>query len=75
MQKWMFGLGMQSLPRDCGERIKIPVNQADLCRMGIPARKVPRVLRELSRAVQADKRLNNRPVLLRMARQFAGMLL
>ena len=74
MHKWRFGFGMRSLNRNPSAPAELPVTAAELARIGIPARKIPRVLRELDRAARADPRLTCRAPLLRLARSFAALL-
>ena len=47
----------------------------DLGRLGIPARKAPRVMQELQALACADPSLRGRKTLLRLARQIAAQLL
>ena len=46
----------------------------DLARLGIPARKIPRILHELQRAAEHSPRLKERTALLRMARALDRVL-
>ena len=43
-----FGWGMQSLRRDTSVPDSLPVTAAELARIGIPARKIPWILRQLA---------------------------
>ena len=74
MKKLTVGYGMQSLPRDTGPLPALPVTPAELARIGIPAGKLPRILRELDAACRADPALGDRATLLRLARALAALL-
>lgn len=74
MKKLLAGFGMQSLPGNGRTVRPLPVTRLDLAKMGIPARKIPRVMRELQRAADASPHLEDRVTLLRMARAFASVL-
>lgn len=58
-------------------RVFVPVciTPRELGHIGIPARKVERVMQELSRLVQADPMLDKPEILLGLARQIAAQLL
>ena len=56
-----------------GEDLKPPFTIKELARIGIPARKIPRVQQELAR-LTADKTLT-RAELAALAKQIAGLLL
>lgn len=53
----------------------VAVTLQDLGRLGIPARKAPRVLQELQALACADPSLRSRATLLRLARHIAAQLL
>lgn len=55
--------------------VPVCITPKELGRIGIPARKVERVMQELSRLVQADPTLDEPAVLLGLARQVAAQLL
>ena len=74
LTRWPFGFG-PGVPT--GQKIvprPLPAEAKDLARIGIPARKIPRVLGELQRAADADVRLERRVTLLRLARAIAALL-
>ena len=50
------------------------VSAAELARIGIPARKIPRILGELTALLQADPGLADRPTALRLARALDALL-
>ncbi len=53
----------------------VDITLQDLGRLGIPARKAPRVMHELQALACADPSLRGRKTLLRLARQIAAQLL
>lgn len=55
--------------------VPVCITPKKLGRIGVPARKVERVMQELSRLVQADPTLDEPAVLLGLARQIAAQLL
>lgn len=55
--------------------VPVCITPKELGRIGVPARKVERVMQELSRLVQADPTLDEPAVLLGLARQIAAQLL
>ena len=68
MKKLIAGFGRNALgsaPSPLGE---LPVSRRDLARMGIPARKIPRILQELQRTADASPHLQDRITMLRLAR-------
>lgn len=73
MKKVIAGFGMSALKDPSKPVRKLPVSRLDLARMGIPARKIPRVMLELQRASDADPSLEDRVTLLHLARAFAAM--
>lgn len=74
MHRWCFGLGMQSLPQDFAPLHSLPLTPRELARMGIPARKIPRVRRELARFARLGPALADRRTLLKLARHLAALL-
>ena len=55
--------------------VPVCITPKELGRIGVPARKVERVMQELSRLVQADPTLDEPAVLPGLARQIAAQLL
>lgn len=53
----------------------VAVSLRDLARIGVPARKAPRVMRELMALASADPSLRGRDTLLKLARHIAAQLL
>lgn len=74
MKKCMFGFGLGALKSQKTDPISLPVSSMDLARLGVPARKIPRILQELQRAVDHSPRLKDRTALLRMARALNRLL-
>lgn len=74
MKKCMFGFGLGSLKSQKTDPVFLPVSAMDLARLGIPARKIPRILHELQRAAEHSPRLKERTALLRMARALDRVL-
>ena len=69
-----FGWGMQSLRRDTSVPDSLPVTAAELARIGIPARKIPRILRQLAELCRSTPALSSRRVMLRLAKSLAALL-
>ena len=69
-----FGWGMQSLRRDTSVPDSLPVTAAELARIGIPARKIPRILRLLVELCRSTPALSSRKVMLRLAKSLAALL-
>lgn len=69
-----FGWGMQSLRRDTSVPDSLPVTAAELARIGIPARKIPRILRQLAELCCSTPALSSRKVMLRLAKSLAALL-
>ena len=69
-----FGWGMQSLRRDTSVPDSLPVTAAELARIGIPARKIPRILRQLAKLCRSTPALSSRKVMLRLAKSLAALL-
>lgn len=69
-----FGWGMQSLRRDTSVPDFLPVTAAELARIGIPARKIPRILRQLAKLCRSTPALSSRKVMLRLAKSLAALL-
>lgn len=74
MKKWVFGLGAGCLNDQKAGSASFWVSARELARMGIPARKIPRIQRELQKAADADPLLNERSALLRLARALNRVL-
>ncbi len=74
MKKLVAGFGMSALPDRHLSPRPLPVSRTDLARMGIPARKIPRLMQELQRAANARPELENRVALLHLARAMAAVL-
>lgn len=74
MKKLLAGFGMSALPGKNLSHRPLPVTRLDLARMGIPARKIPRVMEELQRLADARPQLEQRTALLRLARNIAALL-
>lgn len=69
-----FGWGTQSLRRDTSVPDSLPVTAAELARIGIPARKIPRILRQLAELCRSTPALSSRKVMLRLAKSLAALL-
>lgn len=72
MRKITFGCNPYALLRQGERRRPAPFTAAELARIGIPARKIPRVQAELARLAP---QLPDRAVLLKLAKQIAKQLL
>lgn len=72
MKNWKIGLGVP--PQPAQKPARLPVSAAELARIGIPARKIPRILGELTALLQADPGLSDRPTALRLARALDALL-
>lgn len=72
MKNWKIGLGVP--PQPARKPARLPVSAAELARIGIPARKIPRILGELTALLQADPGLADRPTALRLARALDALL-
>ena len=68
MKKMRAGFGMNSLGDSPSPPHELPVSPLDLARMGIPARKIPRILQELQRTAHGSPDLQDRITMLRLAR-------
>ena len=68
------GWGMQSLRRDTSVPDSLPVTAAELARIGIPARKIPRILRQLAELCRSTPALSSRKVMLHLAKSLAALL-
>lgn len=55
--------------------IVLPISVEEMARIGIPARKIPRVREELQRLITADPALRDRKMVLQLARQIAAEIL
>lgn len=73
MAKFVWSINPLAITRLGREAGPCPCTVAELARIGIPARKIPRVQAELTR-LAADGRLD-RPALLALAREIARQLL
>lgn len=69
-----FGWGMQSLRRGTSVPDSLPVTAAELARIGIPARKIPRILRQLAELCRSTPALSSRKVMLHLAKSLAALL-
>lgn len=74
MKKLVAGFGMSALPDKQISPRPLSVSPVDLARIGIPARKIPRLMQELQRAADARPELENRVALLHLARAMAAVL-
>lgn len=72
MKNWRIDLGVP--PQPAPKPARLPVSAAELARIGIPARKIPRILGELTALLQADPGLADRPTALRLARALDALL-
>ena len=54
---------------------RLPISVEEMARIGIPARKIPRVREELQRLIAADPALRDRKMVLQLARQIAAEIL
>ena len=72
MKNWKIGLGVPPQPDQ--KPACLPVSAAELARIGIPARKIPRIVGELAALLQADPGLADRPTALRLARALDALL-
>ena len=68
MKKLLAGFGMNALGSASSPRHELPVSRLDLARLGIPARKIPRILQELQRTSDSNPLLQDRITMLRLAR-------
>lgn len=75
MKKLLAGFGMNALGSAPSPRHELPVSRLDLARMGIPARKIPRILQELQRTADSSPLLQDRITMLRLARALDKVLL
>ena len=73
MAKFIWSIDPLAVTRLGQKTGRPPCNAAELARIGIPARKIPRVQAELAR-LAADDRLD-RPALLALAQKIADQLL
>ncbi len=74
MKKLLAGFGMNALGSAPSPRHVLPVSRLDLARMGIPARKIPRILQELQRTAHTSPHLLDRVTMLRLARALDKIL-
>ena len=68
-------LGGQALRRPPQGAVPLAVTTPELIRIGIPARKIDRVLSELQKLADADPALNHKTTLLRLAKNLQGAFL
>ena len=71
----IYGFNPHALCSAGKDFVPVAITPRELGRIGIPARKVERVMQELSRLVQADPALDDPAVLTGLARQIAAQLL
>lgn len=71
----IYGFNPHALCSAGKDFVPVCITPRELGRIGIPARKVERVMQELSRLVQADPVLDEPAILLGLARQIAAQLL
>lgn len=74
LNRWRIEFGLKSQPADPKLTPDLSVDKRDLARIGIAARKIPRVLAELARAARTDPSLADRVTALRLARAIAALL-
>lgn len=71
----IYGFNPHALCSVGKEFVPVCITPKELGRMGIPARKVERVMQELSALAQADPSLDTKPTMAALARQIAAQLL
>ncbi len=71
----IYGFNPHALCSVGQDFVPVCITPRELGRVGVPARKVERVMQELSRLVQADPTLDEPSVLLGLALQIAAQLL
>lgn len=72
---FVWGTNPQPFRRKADSSIVLPISVEEMARIGIPARKIPRVREELQRLIAADPALRDRKMVLQLARQIAAEIL
>ena len=68
---FVWGTNPQPFRGKADSSIVLPISVEEMARIGIPARKIPRVREELQRLIAADPALRDRKMVLQLARQIA----
>lgn len=71
---FVYGANPQPFRGPVRREIPLPVTVQELAKIGIPARKIPRVQDELRRLIVANPALCSRAVALALAKRIAGCL-
>lgn len=71
----IYGFNPHALCSVGKDFVPVCITPKELGRMGIPPRKVERVMQELSALAQADPSLDTKPTMVALARQIAAQLL
>ena len=71
---FVWGTNPQPFRGKADSSIVLPISVEEMARIGIPARKIPRVREELRR-LAADPALRDRKMVLQLARQIAAEIL
>ena len=66
---FVWGTNPQPFRSKADSSIVLPISVEEMARIGIPARKIPRVREELQRLIAADPALRDRKMVLQLARQ------
>ena len=72
---FVWGTNPQPFRGKADSSIVLPISVEEMARIGIPARKIPRVREELQRLIAADPALRDRKMVLQLARQIAAEIL
>ena len=76
MKHHLFVWGTNPQPfRGKADSSMLPISVEEMARIGIPARKIPRVREELQRLIAANPALRDRKMVLQLARQIAAEIL
>lgn len=74
-QLFVWGTNPQPFRGKEDEHIVVPVSIEEMHQIGIPARKIPRVRAELQRLIEKDPALQDRRIVLQLAKQIAAKIL
>ena len=72
---FVWGTNPQPFRGKADSSIVLPISVEEMARIGIPARKIPRVREELQRLIAADPALRDRKMVLQLARQITAEIL
>ena len=72
---FVWGTTPQPFRSKADSSIVLPISVEEMARIGIPARKIPRVREELQRLIAAGPALRDRKMVLQLARQIAAEIL